>query len=869
MSSSDPNRRVAVDLLAIRPGGTNGGAKLLALDLLAGLADEWDLTCFCLGESHAEISAWLGDRVRTVSVESPAALEAAYGAQVVASGPFVLNFFPMQRVSLHRPGVACVSIIHDLQFADLPNNFSLAERAERSAALQSCVEHSDVIVTVSEYSKQRIIAVAGVDEDRIMVIHNGFNLRHGRHSEHREERQPRRPYFIYPANFWPHKNHAGLIAAYRTYRETASAPLDLVLTGEPALVAPDFARSISAEPGIIVTGYLDRDALWALLKGARAILFPSLYEGFGLPVVEAMVAGVPVACNTAASLPEIAGDAALLFDSTDHEAMVDAMTRLATDDRLCAALIAAGRERLATIGNFTVMCNAYSAAFDAAIAAVERGTTEIEGLHGDRWASSEVAITLPVACSAERLDLQLSLPAWAPLSCQSLTFSSADSPIARRTLWPGQSRTISLSLPRGQRRICLEARHTFRLRDAIDGPDRAQVAYRIERLQGFAKGRRISLWPPEEVASGTDIVALVVVSGVPDTGVTVRVVCATARPVAIALTSTVASGMVRFGSQSDELTPSIAKQPVTEISLPAAPAMPALHFPSGVRAITFRQQDLAAPAVIEHQNTAPGFSVIIPSFNQGRFIARTIDSVLCQDHVAEVLVLDGGSSDETHEILAGYADRIQWWSATDKGQADAVNQGLARSRGEYIAWINSDDTYAPDAFAHVAALFADNADIGVIYGEGVHIDENDKVIEPYPTADFDQAALRDRCFLCQPATFFRRSLVTSHGGLRDNLRYCLDYEFWLRLAAAGVAFRRTGHLLAQSRMYAANKTMSQRVHAYFETADMLIRGFGYRDGHWAENFANAAADLLESQFAIPRAYTLREARRLAHAAWTG
>lgn len=800
--------------------------------------------------------------------ESQAALTTAYDTQVAAHGAFAVNFFPMQRVSLQRPGVACVSIVHDLQFIDLPENFSPAERAEREEAFRSCVEHSDIIVTVSNFSKQRMMAHARVDEGRIAVIYNALNLARATQFQPHALDRPQRPYFLYPANFWPHKNHEGLIAAYRAYRETTAAPLDLVLTGEPALAAPDLLERLSAEPGITVTGYIDRDPLWALLKGARAVVFPSLYEGFGMPILEAMSAGVPISCSTAASLPEIAGYAALLFDGADHDAIVDAITRLASDDQLCAALIAAGQTRLATIGDFREMCQAYSATFRAAISAVVTIHSEIDGLYVDGWASGAVVITLPAIPAAERIELQLSLPRWAPLPFQSVTVSSADTPLARRMLWPGQPRTISLELSPGQRRISLEARHTFQLSDAIDTPTRAQVAYKFERMLGFANKRRNIIWPPDDGVSATDTVALAVVSGEPDRGVTISAVCATTRPVSVVFTAKDTGETVQFESQAKALTLSAVNQPVTAIRLPARPTMPALHFPVGVRALTFHQKDLAAPAIIPHRDTVPGFSVIIPSFNQGRFIARTIDSVLRQDHIAEVLLLDGGSNDATLDILAEYGDRIRWWSATDRGQADAVNQGLARSQAEYIAWINSDDTYAPDALAHVAALFAANADIGVIYGRGVHIDENDKVIEPYPTADFDRAALRDRCFLCQPATFFRRSLATRFGGLREDLQFCLDYEFWLRLSSAGVKFMHTGKLLAHSRMYATNKTMGQRVHAYFETADMLIRGFDYQAGQWAENFANAAADLLEARFLIPRAYALREARRLARAIWT-
>lgn len=114
VDSSKPNARVAVDLLAILPGGANGGAKLLALDLVKELSKNWIITCFCLPEAAHEISWALGEKVQIVCVARHADLESAYAAEVAKKGPFVVNFFPMQHVSLQAQGTPTISVVHDL-----------------------------------------------------------------------------------------------------------------------------------------------------------------------------------------------------------------------------------------------------------------------------------------------------------------------------------------------------------------------------------------------------------------------------------------------------------------------------------------------------------------------------------------------------------------------------------------------------------------------------------------------------------------------------------------------------------------------------------------------------------------------------------
>ncbi len=248
---------------------------------------------------------------------------------------------------------------------------------------------------------------------------------------------------------------------------------------------------------------------------------------------------------------------------------------------------------------------------------------------------------------------------------------------------------------------------------------------------------------------------------------------------------------------------------------------------------TLRERDVAVVLMSQ-----PRLTVITPSYNQARFIRRTIDSVVSQNVPGlEYLVFDGGSMDDTPAVLREYADRLTAIVERDAGQADAVNKGLARASGDVIGWLNSDDVYYPAACSRVLDIFDMRPDVDVVYGEADHIDEDDRIIEPYYTESFSYERLKDVCFLCQPAVFLRRAVVEHYGPLETGLRYCMDYEYWLRiLADRAPYFLKTK--LAGSRLHAETKTLGSKEAVHREILDMLAGKFGVPPSRWVHNLAH-------------------------------
>jgi glycosyltransferase involved in cell wall biosynthesis len=213
-------------------------------------------------------------------------------------------------LTLRIPAVkkpAVVTLL-DLQHLDLPSLFSRQERAFRSVAWHRSVRGADRVITISSFVRDRAVELLGLDPARVRPIHLGLD--HERFTADSEV--PREPFLLYPARRWPHKNHERLFEAFALVRRERPE-LRLVLTG-----AGEFGE---AREGVDVRGAVSMDELVSLYRRAAALVFPSLYEGFGQPPLEAMACGCPVACSDVASLPEVVGDAARLFDPNDPAAI--------------------------------------------------------------------------------------------------------------------------------------------------------------------------------------------------------------------------------------------------------------------------------------------------------------------------------------------------------------------------------------------------------------------------------------------------------------------------------------------------------------------------------------------------------------------
>jgi uncharacterized protein (TIRG00374 family) len=194
---------------------------------------------------------------------------------------------------------------------------------------------------------------------------------------------------------------------------------------------------------------------------------------------------------------------------------------------------------------------------------------------------------------------------------------------------------------------------------------------------------------------------------------------------------------------------------------------------------------ITSPELIPAKRLLPQITIITPSFNQGKFIERTIKSVLSQNYPhLEYIVIDGGSTDETLDILRKYEKHLRWISEPDTGQSNAINKGFRMATGEIVAWLNSDDIYLPNALKTVGQYFAGHPNVMMVYGEGYIIDENNNRKRRFPFTEpkFDLWKLIYYSdYILQQSTFFRRSTFETIALLDENLHYGMDWDLFIRI----------------------------------------------------------------------------------------
>jgi glycosyltransferase involved in cell wall biosynthesis len=310
---------VGISLLTLVPGEL-GGSETYVRELLRGLGR--------VGEQ--EYKVLLPPAAPTASEGLPAEVATEYRRahtilqRLVAMGTAAARPGPLRArldgasvvhypLTIRLPPVEKPSVVtlHDVQHLDLPGMFPRSERRFRSVAWHRSASGAQRVIVMSEFVRGRAVEKLGLDPARVRVIPLGLD-----HDELRPDTGEREPFLLYPARRWPHKNHERLFAAFALLQRERPE-LRLVLTG-----GGDFS---DMPEGVGARGHVPRAEVVSLMQRASALVFPSLYEGFGLPPLEAMACGCPVASSDAASLPEVVGNAARLFDPHDPEGIADAV----------------------------------------------------------------------------------------------------------------------------------------------------------------------------------------------------------------------------------------------------------------------------------------------------------------------------------------------------------------------------------------------------------------------------------------------------------------------------------------------------------------------------------------------------------------
>jgi glycosyltransferase involved in cell wall biosynthesis len=240
---------------------------------------------------------------------------------------------------------------HDLQHVHLPGNFSRLQLRYRDAAYRTFCEQARLVVVMTNWGREDLCTEFQVPRDKVAVVPWApvANLQSDASVGNERDLPPR--FLLYPAQTWPHKNHVRLIEAIASLREK-DLRVTLLCTGQHTQHYGALKRRVEElglSEQILFLGYVDAATLAAMYRRATALVFPSRFEGWGLPVVEAFAFGLPVVASNATVLPEVAGGAALLFDPHDTRSMADAIARVWQDEPLRSSLRGRGLIRAADL----------------------------------------------------------------------------------------------------------------------------------------------------------------------------------------------------------------------------------------------------------------------------------------------------------------------------------------------------------------------------------------------------------------------------------------------------------------------------------------------------------------------------------------
>lgn len=494
---------IAIDVVPIRNNGEIGGAFQTVLELIKGLANfnsednyflltaEWNHEFFSMFDE-------LGVKrilVQTSSVDNSVKNSKInrYIQKFVAKYPFVnklirkakdvtsakiniLNnhnihvlFCPMSAVQYADPDIPVVSLIHDLQHIYYPQFFTEDEINHRNQFYENIKEKADHIICVSEFTRKTVLNSLQILQERTHVIYTSIQLRNGDLSVDEIDLVLKRfnlykkRYLFYPANLWEHKNHKILLNAISIYiNQHSEQEIYLCLSGSLLNKKQDFdatLRKMKLADRVQHLGYVSDREVAIIMSKAEALIFPSLFEGFGIPVAEAMAAGVPVLCSNGSSLPEVAGNAALYFDPRKPLDIASCLYRLLNDSALRERMISLGYEQIKRFNDVKMIQEYYSVLLQAS-QTIPSENYHIKGVYEDGWSGNNIHIFIAKENFGQLLCAEFSMPDFIPLKRNSLTLFLNKEKVKYEIL-NGSNLLIEKNLPSNIRSFVITLKSTF------------------------------------------------------------------------------------------------------------------------------------------------------------------------------------------------------------------------------------------------------------------------------------------------------------------------------------------------------------------------------------------------------------------------
>lgn len=491
---------VAVDVLSIRPDGSAGGATGYAIELIKGMAKRKDIkvTVLCADWNIEYLSGILPQKVTLRQMTGNtketgikilnrglAFLDDKHRRKVLQRDKIDVLFCPFSAPTYRDPDVPTVSAILDIQHEFYPQFFSKEELGARRNFYRDIVANVERVVCISDYTKKTFCEKYGFPPEQAETVYIAVQERFAEEDKKILEKLnvTDNKYIVYSANFWEHKNHRMLLAAYAKYVRQGGT-LKLVLTGNPLKEQQyydDILKKMEISDMVKITGYVTESELFAILKHAKGIIYPSLFEGFGIPIVEAMQLNKLIACSNMTSLPEIGCDAIHYFDPRKPDDILSGIEFL-DNTEISEEIISQYKIKLEDYKT-DVMVEKYINIFDDTIKNRDKYKKHVfiervQGIYQDNWTQRRVTI----ACK-DKKGYKLVFKAEIPpiLLIPMIVTVSDNNGSERHIIRRGKKLFIEKRLDDNEVEIVIKFSYTWLPRLVMEVKDNRRVSVHIEK----------------------------------------------------------------------------------------------------------------------------------------------------------------------------------------------------------------------------------------------------------------------------------------------------------------------------------------------------------------------------------------------------
>lgn len=324
--------KIVVDILPIKSDGSAGGAVGFTIQILNELVGKFEIIALCTQKSKSYLGKMLDDRIKLKTVKYYKVTRSLFYLKKQGD----VLFCPFGAINFYNRKVPIVSTVLDIQHEYYPHFFDEAELLHRQTFYKRIVKQATKVVCISDYTRETFCEKYGFSLKDSSTIYIPIpNPKNKDENVLQKYNLQVNKYILYPANFWKHKNHKKLLLALKKYLDSAEDKrYKLVLTGN-TLDAEGIVNEIEViglAENVVITGYVDESEVISLLKSSKGLIFPSLFEGFGIPIVEAMAANKLIACSNVTSLPEIGADTIFYFDPNKIDEIVKGIEFLLNND---------------------------------------------------------------------------------------------------------------------------------------------------------------------------------------------------------------------------------------------------------------------------------------------------------------------------------------------------------------------------------------------------------------------------------------------------------------------------------------------------------------------------------------------------------